>query len=299
MSVRAGGLAARLLREPLLHFLVLGAALFGLFAGVGREGDPAERRIVVTAGTVRHLSALFERTWRRPPTPAELEGLVADHVREEILYREALALGLDRDDVIVRRRMRQKLELMAEGLGRSREPGDEELAAFAAARPERYAIEPRVTFRHVYVSRDRHGDEADTVAERWLAELGAGADPAGLGDPLPLPATFTDVSLSEAGRQLGDAFAARLGELPLGVWAGPVRSGLGLHLVRVEARSEARVPAIEEIRDAVVRDWRAAQAEAASAEMLRALRARYEVVIEAPGGALAEGDAPDRAQAAP
>lgn len=275
-------LPRRLLREPLVHFLALGAALFLLFAAVGRDEDAATRRIVVSPGAVEHLSAVFQRTWQRPPTPAELEGLVADHVREEILYREAVALRLDRDDVIVRRRMRQKLELLAEGLGRVAEPSDEELAAFLAGDPDRYRVEPRVSFQQVYVSRDRRGADAAAAATRLLAALRAGEDPAVLGDPLPLPTTVRDVSLSEAGRQFGESFSEQLARLPVGAWSGPVESGFGPHLVLVEARSQPRLPALGEIRDAVLRDWQAARAEAASDELYRSLRARYDVVVETP-----------------
>jgi len=284
------GLPGRLLREPLVHFLALGAALFALFAAVGRDEGGADRRIVVAAGAVEHLAAVFERTWQRPPTPVELEGLVADHVREEILYREAVALGLDRDDVIVRRRMRQKLELLAEGLGRSVEPSDEELAAFLAAHAERYRVEPRVAFQQLYLSRDRRGPAAGADAARLLARLRAG-DPAALGDPLPLPATLRDAPLSEVGRQFGARFAERLATLPIGEWSGPVESGYGPHLVRVEARSEGRVPALAEVREAVARDWQGARAEAAAEELYRTLRSRYQVVVEdarpAPGAARA------------
>lgn len=276
------GALGRLLREPLLHFLALGAALFALFAAFGQGPGGTERRIVVDAGTVEHLAAVFERTWQRPPTPGELEGLVADHVREEVLYREAVALGLDRDDVIVRRRMRQKLELFAEGLGRDADPSEEELSAFLAAHAERYRIESRLAFRQLYLSRDRRGPAAEADALHLLARLRAGdaRDPAPLGDPLPLPATMRDASLSEVGGQFGAPFAERLAELPLGEWSGPVESGYGLHLVRVEERSEGRLPRLAEVHDAVLRDWQAARAEEAVAQLYDALRARYEVVVE-------------------
>jgi hypothetical protein len=275
---------ARLAREPLLHFAAIGAALFVLFAAFGRDPAATDRRVVVSAGTVAHLTAVFERTWQRPPSPAELEGLVADHVREELLVREAIALGLDRDDVIVRRRLRQKLELLAEGLGRGAEPRDEELAAFLAAHADRYRVEPRVTFRQHYVSRDRRGAAAEADAARLLLQLRAGeaGDAARLADPLPLPAVLRDVPLSEVGRRFGEPFAARLAELAVGEWSGPIESGYGPHVVLVEARSDGRPPALDEVREAVLRDWRTAQAEAAVEELVRTLRAGSEVIVEEP-----------------
>lgn len=285
---------ARLAREPLLHFAVLGALLFALFALVGREPGGSPQRIVVTRETQAHLAARFERSWQRPPTPAELEGLVAEHVREEILVREARALGFDRDDVVVRRRLRQKLELLAEAAGRSAEPGEEELAAFFAERREHHRIEPRFSFRQLGLSRDRRGAALARDAEQLLARLQAeeAAEPDARGDPLPLPAALEEASASEVERLFGAPFAARLAELPLGAWSGPVESPFGLHLVRIEARSPGRDPALAEVREAVLRDWRAAQAEAAVEALYQELRAGYEVVVEppprAPGAAHAE-----------
>jgi hypothetical protein len=283
----AEGAWRRALREPLLHFAVLGAGLFALFALVGGD-DPASRRVVVGRGSLESLSATFERTWQRPPTRAELEGLVADHVRETILAREAKALGLDEDDVIVRRRLRQKMELLAASFAESGEPSEAELEAWLREHADRWRVEPRVSFQHVYLSRERRGAATQADAARLLGELAAGrADPATAGDPLLLPAALVDAPLSDVARQFGGDFAARVGALELGAWNGPVESGYGVHLVRVDAREDGRLPALAEVRDAVLRDWQAAQAEAAREAHYRALRERYTVVIEgldAPAG---------------
>jgi hypothetical protein len=270
---------ARLLREPLLHFLVLGALLFGLFARAG-GGDPAARRIVVGPGTLENLAATFSLTWQRAPTPAELDALVADHVREEIYAREARALGLDRGDVVVNRRLRQKMELLAAAEAEGREPSEAELEAWLREHAERYRQEPRVTFRHVYLSRERRGAATDGDAARLLAELRAGADPAPLGDSILLPTDFADAPLSDVARQLGESFAARLGELPVGAWTGPVESAYGAHLVLLASRTEGRPPSLAEVRDAMRRDWQSAQADAAQEAQYQALRERYEVVVE-------------------
>jgi hypothetical protein len=283
-----GGALSRLAREPLLHFLVLGAGLFVLFAVVGGE-DPGSRRIVVGSGTVENLAALFERTWLRPPTERELDGLIADHVREEIFTREATALGLDRDDVIVRRRLRQKMELLSAGFGASAEPSDAELEEHLRIHADRYRREPRLSFRQVYVSRERRGAEAERAAAGLLEPLRAGHDPSEIGDPFPLPLDNRELSLSEVSRQYGEAFAAKLAEIEPGAWTGPVESGYGPHLVFVELRSEGFLPPLAEIRERVLADWQAAQGETATEAYYDSLRERYEVVIERPADAAGDG----------
>jgi hypothetical protein len=279
----------RWFREPLLHFLVLGAVLFWL---AGALGDPAQGRrdrIVLSAGDVEQIAAGFERTWQRPPTQAELAGLLEDRVREEIFYREALALGLDRDDTIVRRRMRQKMEFLSEDLA-ALEPGDADLEAWLAANPDAFRQEPRVAFRQIYLSRDRRGASVQGDAERLVAELRAQdgtVDLATRGDPLPLPAESDGLSASEASRLFGAAFAARLLELEPGRWEGPVESAYGLHAVFVRERVPGRDPALAEVRDAVAREWQAERRRQAREDSYRALRSRYEVEIAAPASVAA------------
>ena len=269
----------RLLREPLLHFLALGAALFVLFARVG-GGDPAGHRIVVGRGTIDHLAATFRLTWQRPPTRAELDDLVADYVREEIYAREARALGLDQGDVVVNRRLRQKMELLAASAAEQEAPSDAELETWLREHADRYREEPRVTFRQVHLSRERRGAATDGDAARLLVELRAGADPAALGDPSLLPAELREAKLSDVAQQLGEAFAARVGELDPGAWTGPIESPYGAHLVRVESRTEGRSPPLVEAREAVLRDWQSARIDAAEETFYRALRDRYQVLIE-------------------
>jgi hypothetical protein len=274
----------RWIREPLLHFLVLGAALFWL---AGTLGDPAQGRrgrIVLSAGDVEQIVAGFERTWQRPPTQVELAGLVEDRVREEVFYREALALGLDRDDTIVRRRMRQKMEFLSEDLA-ALEPGDADLEGWLAANPEAFRQEPRIGFRQIYLSRDRRGGSVQGDAERLVAELraqDAAVDLAAWGDPLPLPAESDGLTASEAARLFGEAFSARLLELEPGRWEGPVESAYGLHAVFVRERVPGRDPELAEVRDAVAREWLADRRRQAREDSYRALRSRYEVEIAAP-----------------
>lgn len=265
-----------LLREPLLHFLVLGACLFGLY-GLGSPAPPD--RIVVTRGQMEALAASFVRTWQRAPTPEELEGLVREHVREEVMYREALALGLDRDDVVVRRRMRQKLEFLTQDLAEPAEPTDADLGAWTERHADSLRGEPRLTFRQVYLSPERRGPQVERDAAQLRVRLersGAQADLAAAGDAFLLDGDFQDVPAGEVEALFGQEFASRLAELPVGQWQGPVKSGYGLHLVLVVQRTPGSLPAREEIRQAWAEERRREAREQAWQEML----ARYEVTVE-------------------
>ena len=270
-----------LAREPLVHFLIIGAALFLLFDLTRDPVATAARPIVVGEGVVEQLAAQFSRTWLRPPAEAELEGLIAGYVREEVYYREALALGLDRDDRVVRQRMRQKLEFLLEDLAVEQEPGDAALQAFLARHPERFRVPPRMSFQHVYLNPDRREDlQAETT--RLLQHLRGGASPDSQGDPFMLGHAFSSVTPHEIARLFGAAFADRVVTLEEGTWHGPVDSGLGRHLVHVESREPGHLPQLDEVRQQVEREWlderRRAQKEAA----YRKLREGYEVVVERP-----------------
>jgi hypothetical protein len=274
---------AKWLREPLVHFLALGALLFLLFALLGDAGGGREDRVVVSAAQVELLAQGFARTWQRPPSPEELDGLVEEYVREEIYYREALTMGLDRDDTIVRRRMQQKLEFFADDLVAGVDPSEEDLQAFLTENPETFSMAGRVTFQHVYFNRDERGQDAIEDARRLRERLAVGeedADLESLGDRLPLPRRYREAPTDKVAGRFGSIFVEQLSDLPIGEWAGPVESGYGLHLVRIESREAGRVPELEEVRDAVDREWRAARRVEAKEAFYRGLRERYEVVIE-------------------
>lgn len=266
-----------LLRQPLVHFFVLGALLFVLFGFVSDGTEDAPGEIVVDANRIAALVSRFERTWQRPPTPQELEGLIDSYVREEVLYREAIALGLDQDDPVVRQRMAQKIEFIFEGdLG---VPDEAELLEWLEAHPDNYRVSPRYAFEQVFFNPERHGDRLQATVEDALAAIEAGetnvpSDSTLLPDRLELSSTLS------IERLFGPDFVAGLDAQPVGEWAGPVSSSYGLHLVRVLRREPGYVPPLDEVRDAVERDWLQAQSERAKQAFYGALRDRYEVRVD-------------------
>lgn len=275
------------LREPLVHFLLGGTALFLLYGRVAGPGEEPPERIVVTEQRIATLAEGFARTWLRPPTRAELEGLVEDFVREEILYREALALGLDRDDLVVRRRMRQKMEFLNQDLVEPVEPSEAEMAAFLAANPEVFREPERLDLRQVFLDPQRSGagdveERAASLLERLRREPELDRAGDGLGDPTLLPARLEAATPEELAASFGAAFAEALAGVPSDGWSGPIASAYGLHLVRVDARRPARLPRLDEVRGAVEREWAAEQGRAADARFQRALRAGYEVEVRLP-----------------
>jgi PPIC-type PPIASE domain len=278
-----------LLREPLLHFLVLGAALFGLFSLVDRKDAEAPAKIIVSGARVATLADGFARTWRRPPTEQELQGLVEDFIRDEIFYREGRAAGLDRDDVVIRRRVRQKMEFLVEDMAAA-EPSDEQLAAHLASNPEQFRTEDRLTFHHVFLSATRRGSALDGDARQiadTLVRTSAPEDTATLGDPFLLGEEFRAMSQSDVARTFGDGFAKRLSAIEPGRWQGPIPSSFGVHFVFVDERAKGSLPPLESVREAVQREWLNARRIEAEQKLYRTLRDRYQIVVEAPPKAAA------------
>ena len=275
----------RWLREPLVHFLLIGAALFLFFKWTGGSGGPDSSRIVIGPGQVEHLAVGFARTWRRPPTQEELKGLIDDYVREEMATREARSMGLDREDTVIRRRLRQKLEFLVEDAAEAVPPTDAELQAWLETHPEDYRRDPEVAFRQVFLSPDRRGDGVEADAEKLLQQLeslGPNADVERLGDSIMLPGEFDLAPLTVASRMFGNDFATRLVELEPGSWAGPVVSGYGLHLVYVRERIEGRAPELDDVRDAVARDLLTSRRKEQLETMYERLLEQYDVVIDMP-----------------
>jgi GNAT superfamily N-acetyltransferase len=287
-----------LLREPLVHFLLIGAALFLFFGWTGGSGGRDSDRIVIGPGQVEHLATGFARTWRRPPTPEELKGLVDDYLREEIATREARAMGLDREDTVIRRRLRQKLEFLVEDAAEAVPPTDAELLDWLEAHPEAYRREPEVAFRQVFLSPDRRGDGIAEDASRLLRQLraaGPDADIDRLGDSIMLPGEFDLAPLGVASRMFGKEFADRLARLEPGQWSGPVPSGYGLHLVFVRERVGGRAAELDDIRGDLTRDLLTRRRKEQLESTYERLLEKYTVVIDMPEPEESpdSGDSPD------
>jgi hypothetical protein len=291
-----------LLREPLVQFLLIGAALFLFFSWTGGSGGPDSSRIVIGPGQIEHLAVGFARTWRRPPTQQELKGLVDDYVREEMATRQARSMGLDREDTVIRRRLRQKLEFLVEDAAEAVPPTDAELQAWLDGHPESYRREPQVAFRQVFLSPDRRGDTVEAEAKellQHLESLGPDTNIERLGDSIMLPGEFELAPLTGASRMFGNEFAGRLAEVEPGRWTGPIPSGYGLHLVFVRERIEGRAPGLDDVRGAVARDLLTSRRKEQLETMYGRLLEQYEVVIDMPdpeaSPAAADGSGPDTA----
>ena len=273
-----GGMRLRaILREPLVHFLALGALLFLFYTW--RNGGLAGggNRIDVSAGQVATLKASFEKLWLRPPSDAELESLVEDFVREEVAVREALSRGLDQGDIVIRRRLRQKLEFLLEDELAIAPPTDAELQAWLDAHPEDYAVQPVVTLRQVYINTDRRGSAARDDAEAALRRLRAGANPRSVGDPTLLPAEAGPSEVRDVAIRFGEEFATAVAPLEPGPWSGPISSTYGLHLVQVVAKVPGRTPDLALVREQVTRDVLVARRAAGVDSLYRVMRGRYRV----------------------
>ena len=285
---RLAGALRPLLREPLIIFLMIGAMLVGLsdlrHAGASPAAPSTEIRL--SLDEIAQLTLLFESQWRRPPTPQELERLVENKVQQEILYREALAMGLDKDDEIVKRRMAQKMQFLAEDVAAAREPTSDELKAWYAQNSATFAMPSRFSFRHLYFSPDRRGARARDDAAAALAQLDAQPEDAALAATLADPFMFQDYYRDRApdyvGKEFGPQFAKSLEQLTPGSWQGPIESGFGWHLVYVDTVIPGRIPAFEEIEPDVKTAWLHQQKATAWEKAYTDMRARYTVLLPAP-----------------
>jgi len=279
----------RLLREPLLHFLLIGAALFVLYGLLNRGQSGAPREIVISEARVEALAENFATVWMRPPTAVELKGLIDDYVAEEVYYREAVAMGLDQDDTVIRRRLRQKMEFISEDVAAATEPTEAQLQAYLEQHADKFALPATLTFQQVYLSPERRREAVRADAEKLLAELQAGrgpADPTEAGDATLLPATMEAASPQVIVNTFGEEFARQIDEAAVGQWSGPIESGFGLHLVKVSERVAGSAPSLAEIRPIVLREWQSEQRRALNESFLDTLRSKYEVRVEGAAAAL-------------
>jgi hypothetical protein len=280
----------RLLREPLLQFLALGAMLFAIYGFVGKRSADAPEKIVLSASRIANLGDGFARTWRRPPSEQELQGLIEDYVRDEVFYREGRAAGLDRDDVIIRRRVRQKMEFLAEEMSVP-EPSDEQLAAYLASNPERFRTEDQLTFRQVFLSATRRANAIESDSKQVgsvLARADGAVDATALGDPFLLGEEFRGVSPSKLTSIFGEDFSKQIAAMETGRWQGPIPSAFGQHFVFISERISGGSPLLDAVRPAVRREWANAQRLEAERRLYASLRERYEIVVETPRAKAAE-----------
>ncbi len=260
----------RLVREPLVHFLVAGALIFAVWGG---GGDAADRSITVTEAQVRGLTEQWELQWHRQPTPAEVDGLIRDLIKDEVYYREAVRMGLDTDDIIIRRRMRSKMEFLVAAQAENEVPSDAALQKWLDTHPRDYATNPLLSFDQIYVGSD---------PERARTALAKGTDPATVALPLSVPPALDNAASGDIDRQFGDGFAKAVAALPPGRWAGPVASGFGQHLVRLRKLTPGAVPSLSTVRKAVENDWREANRVARENAAYQALLDGYTIRIAKP-----------------
>ena len=265
-------------REPLVHFLLIGAALFLFYGLVDERGYEAQNRIVVNDVQVGQLVANFKRSWMRPPTQDELSALVENHVRDEVFYREALAMGLDQNDMIVRQRLRVKLEFILEDLS-SKNATDEVLAVYLKQHPDKFRTEAQLSFRQVFLDSGKRKDLA-ADAKILLAELNKGSAPESLGDSSMLPGEFGLASQSDIAHSFGERFSAQVITLKPGDWTGPIYSPFGGHLLKISERVDAHLPELADIRALVEREYFTQQAKEQKELVYQKLRQGYEVILE-------------------
>ncbi len=278
----------RWLREPLIHFLLIGAVLFAAYGYMqrGRGGVESSKQIQLTVDDLAQLILIFQAQWRRDPTPDEISRLVESKIQEEVLYREGLAMGLDKDDTIVKRRLAQKLQFLAEDVAAAHEPPTTELKAWYEKNRDKFALPSRVSFRHLYFSPDRRGARAREDAANALMKLAGQPEDtklaASLADPFMFQDYYRDRAPDYLGKEFGPQFAQAVAKLPPGSWQGPIESGFGWHLVFVDTVIPGRSPAFEEIEGDVKTAWLSEQKAQAWDKAYKAMRAKYTVLLPAP-----------------
>jgi peptidyl-prolyl cis-trans isomerase C len=278
----------RWLREPLLHFLLIGVALFAAYAYTqrGRGGVESSKQIQLTLDELLQMNTFFASQWKRPPTPQEFSAMVENKVQEEVLYREALAMGLDKDDTIIKRRMAQKMQFLAEDVAASHQPSTTELKSWFEKNTGKFAMSNRASFRHLYFSTDRRGQHAQQDAATALSKLaGQPVDSklaASLADRFMFQDYYGDKTTEQLAREFGPKFAQAVVQLKPGSWQGPVESGYGWHLVFVDSMTLGRIPTFEEIEPEVRTAWLGAQKQEAWRKAYADMRAKYTVLLPAP-----------------
>lgn len=267
----------KLLREPLIHFLGGALLLFAFFWATGTDRDPSDYQISIDESDIDRLTTDWVRNFRRAPTREELDSLIDQEIAEEIYYREALRLGLDKDDPVIRRRLFTKLRFIDSENSESLEPTDEILQQWMDENPGKYALSPLYDFEQVYL-----GQISAAAASDIVGQLKRGAQPETFRKPLSLPATVERVTSAEISREFGDRFAGQLEKLEPNIWSGPVSSGFGVHAVRITAKAPGKAAALDDVRHRVVNDWSAARQAVQKEAALSRYREQYEITIVRP-----------------
>ena len=267
-------------KEPLLHFLIIGAVIFVVFSIVNKdEIDVSGNKIVVTAAEVERLSDNWSKKWDRPPTETELQGLVESYIEEEVYYREALALGLDKNDTILRRRLMQKMEFLSNDLAELNQPDESALNKYFLDNQEKYKLPARVSFTHIYFSLDKRGAKAFEDAKNLLSQLNDLSAPE-KGDSFMLQYDFNQETPFEVARLFGTGFAEQLFTLETNTWQGPIESGYGLHLVRISEKIDSRTPELASVIEKVRTDLMFEQRKKMNKEIYERFKERYEIVVK-------------------
>jgi len=277
----------KLLREPLVHFMFIGAVIFALYALFAEPVvEETDKTIVVTAGEIEWMQASWQKRWNRPPTTAEFDGLIQQYIKETVLYREALTMGLNKHDQVIRRRLAQKLEFLAKDLVALTPPSEAELQTYFDEHQARYQEPTLYTFTQVFFDPDKRGDatleDAEAVKLILIAQGDAIEDPGRLGDGLMLQNYYPQKDRAEIQKNLGSGFTDTLITLAPGQWHGPVLSGFGVHLVYVNSILEPPPPVFTEVRERVVADWSLDRGEELNDKFYASLREQYSIVIEEP-----------------
>lgn len=297
LRIHSAATMRKVLREPLLHFLLIGLALFAVYGWMNRgRTSNGNYQIVLSMDDLKQLDISFVSQWHRQPTPDEFRGLVESFIRQEVLYREGLAMGLDKDDTIVKRRMAQKMEFLSEDVAGTHEPTTEELKNWYKTHAQKFALADRATFRHLFFGFDRRGQNAQIDAVSALAKLSGAPENSplakSLADPFMFQDYYGDRAPDQLAKEFGPSFAIGLFKLKPGAWQGPIESGYGWHLVWIESITPGRVPAFEEVEPDVKTAWLADQKAIEWQKAYDKMRARYVVLAPQPPPEALESEKP-------
>ena len=278
---------SKYLREPLLHFLLIGAALFIFYTLQNDDVLADSNRIVISEAQIDHLAALWKKRWLRTPTRKELDGIIEQKIREEVLYREALAMGLDNNDSVIRRRLAQKVQFLFSDLAMQVEPTDDQLVDYLKDKTDKFKLPGSIRFKQVYFNTDKRGAQSQSDAEQLLTRLthsSLSMDITQAGDTFMFGQQHDEISETEVARLFGKDFTSTLFALPVAKWQGPVVSAYGLHLVYIEKIMPSVLPDLAAVRDKVRKQWLAEQRRAQDESFYLNLRQQYNVVVEKVAG---------------